>query len=184
MALLKIMKESKLNIRLYGDPCLRKKSEPIDEVGAGERILIKAMIETMYESKGVGLAAPQIGINKQLFVADIGEGPFAVINPKITRKSGSESLEEGCLCLPGLVVNVKRPKIIDVQYTDENNHPHQRQLTGMMARVFQHENDHLIGKLIIDYASWRERKKLKDQIVEIQKKEQGTTLCHPPLQNI
>ena len=75
---------TKLAVRTYGDPCLRKKSALVKSVGPGERFLIKAMLDTMYDHKGIGLAAPQIGINQQIFVVDTGEGPFAVINPKIT----------------------------------------------------------------------------------------------------
>ena len=92
---------TKLKIRLYGDPCLRKKSISVKSVGPGERMLIKAMLETMYEHKGIGLAAPQVGINEQIIVVDIGEGPFAIINPKVIKKSGSVKLEEGCLSIPG-----------------------------------------------------------------------------------
>ena len=86
-----------LKIRLYGDPCLRKKSVPLKEVGPAERILIESMILTMHEYKGVGLAAPQVGINQKILVADIGEGPMAIINPHVVKKYGSSILEEGCL---------------------------------------------------------------------------------------
>lgn len=157
----------KLKIRVYGDPCLRKKSKPVKEVGSGERMLIAAMMETMHEHKGVGLAAPQVGINEQIFVVDVGEGPFAVINPKITRKSvGSERLEEGCLSIPKVLVSVKRAKSIWVEYTNEYNQTVQKQLTDLPARVFQHESDHLSGKLILDYAGVQEKIKLIKQCEE------------------
>ena len=158
-------------MRYYGDACLRKKSEPVQEVGPSERLLIEAMIEKMHEEKGVGLAAPQVGLNQQIFVADIGLGPMAVINPKIIKRSGSEWLEEGCLCLPGITVNVKRPKEILVRYTDENNQTVERELADLMARVFMHETDHLHGKLIVDYASWRERGRLKKKLEQLTEKE-------------
>jgi len=105
-----------LKIRLYGDPCLRKKSKPIDEIGPGERMLIKSMFATMLEAKGVGLAAPQVGINQRLFVMDVGEGPLAIINPKITKKLGGDILEEGCLSIPEVTINIKRPQQITVKY--------------------------------------------------------------------
>ena len=107
---------TKLKIRLYGDACLRKKSVSVKSVGPGERMLIKAMLETMYEHKGIGLAAPQVGINEQILVIDVGDGPFAVINPQIIKRSGSTKMEEGCLSIPGVVVNIKRPQKIIVQY--------------------------------------------------------------------
>lgn len=158
----------KLTMRYYGDPVLRKKAAPVTTVGSGERMLIKAMWAAMYEYKGVGLAAPQVGISQQIFVADSGDGdgPIAIINPKIIKKAGSAKMEEGCLSIPGIQVKVRRPAEIWVQYTDENNQKVERHLTELLARVFQHESDHLQGKMIIDYATLAQktlfRKKLND----------------------
>src|SRR2546422_152115 len=86
-----------------------------------ETYTIAGMLDTMYQHKGVGLAAPQVGINQQIFVADVGEGPMVVVNPKIIKRKGSGDLEEGCLSIPGITVNVKRSQKITVQYFDENN---------------------------------------------------------------
>ena len=158
------MNPAPLKIRLYGDPCLRKKSEPIDEVGASERMLIQSMIVAMHEAKGVGLAAPQIGINKRLFVVDVGEGPMAIINPKIVKKSGSGVLEEGCLSIPQVTVVIERPEKITVQFIDEHNNPMEMTCDDLLARVIQHESDHLDGKLIIDYATEEEKADFKDQL--------------------
>jgi peptide deformylase len=155
------MIKGKLKIRIFGDPCLRKKSEPLKEVGPGERMLISAMLDTMYEHKGVGLAAPQVGINQQIFVVDVGDGPVVVVNPKIIKRKGSSDLEEGCLSIPGITVNVKRPQKIVVQYLDENSQPVEKEISSMLARVFQHENDHLQGRLIIDYAPLSEKLKMR-----------------------
>ena len=155
---------TKLKIRLYGDPCLRKKSTPLKEVEASERLLIQSMIETMYEHKGIGLAAPQVGINQRIFVADIGHGPVVVINPSIVKKSGLVVLEEGCLSIPGIMVKIKRPEKILVKYFDENNRCAEEAYEELMARVFLHETDHLDGRLIIDYVSLKERLKLKKQL--------------------
>ncbi len=156
----------KLTIRLYGEPVLRKKALPVATVGPSERILIKALWVAMYENKGVGLAAPQVGISQQIFVADAGDGPIAIINPKILKKSGSAKMEEGCLSIPGINLKVRRAQEIIVQYIDENNQKVERKLTELLARVFLHEYDHLQGKLIIDYATLaqklRIRKKLND----------------------
>ncbi len=161
---------TKLKIRLYGDPCLRKKSISVKSVGPGERMLIKAMLETMYEHKGIGLAAPQVGINEQIIVVDIGEGPFAIINPKVIKKSGSVKLEEGCLSIPGVVVNIKRPQKITVRYTNEQNSEIDCECSDLLARAILHETDHLHGKLIVDYAGLTEKKKIKQQLKEIENK--------------
>ena len=161
------MTTTKLKIRVYGDPCLRKKSSPVKSVGASERLLIKNMLETMYEHKGIGLAAPQVGINEQIFVADVGDGPVAVINPRITKKRGSEVMEEGCLSIPGVLIKIKRPKKIFVSYLDENNNKIQRHCDGLLARVILHETDHLKGKLIIEYTSLRQKLKLRKQLKAI-----------------
>lgn len=161
----------KLTIRLYGDPVLRKKAAPVAAVGSGERMLIKAMWVAMYENKGVGLAAPQVGISQQIFVADPGdgEGPIAIINPKIVKKAGSAKMEEGCLSIPGIQVKVRRPAEILVQYIDENGRKVERHLTELMARIFLHENDHLQGKLIIDYATLAQKALFRKKLIEIKK---------------
>lgn len=159
----------KLTIRLYGDPVLRKKAAPVTHVGAGERLLIKAMLAAMYDSKGVGLAAPQVGISQQIFVADPGDGPIAIINPKIIKKAGNIKIEEGCLSIPGIQVNVSRPEEIWVQYTDENGEKVERHLTELLARIFLHENDHLQGKLITDYATLAQKALFRKKLSNIKK---------------
>jgi peptide deformylase len=166
------MQPTTLKIRLYGDPCLKKKSSPVKEVGPGERMLIESMLQTMYAHKGIGLAAPQVGINQKIFVADIGEGPIVVVNPKITKKSGSHAMEEGCLSIPGVLTPIKRAKKITVKFIDENNQEVTKEFSDLLARVFQHENDHLEGRLILDYVKAKEKKRL----LELFKKavEEGT----------
>lgn len=158
-----------LRIRTYGDPCLRKKSKAVKEVGPSERFLINAMIETMQLYKGIGLAAPQVGLNEQIFVADVGDGPFVVINPRILKKSGSDVMEEGCLSIPDVLIKVKRAGAIIVSYIDENNRPVERKCEGLLAKVIQHETDHLNGKLIIDHAALAEKLKYKKKLQELQK---------------
>jgi len=159
----------KLTIRLYGDPVLRKKAATVTSIGSGERILIKAMLAAMYENKGVGLAAPQVGISQQIFVADAGDGPLGIINPKIIKKTGSIKVEEGCLSIPGVQVNVSRPKEIWVRYTDENGDKVETHLTELLARIFLHENDHLQGKLIVDYATLAQKALLRSKLSKIKK---------------
>lgn len=147
-----------LKIRLYGDPCLTAKSKPVQKVGVAERMLIASMFETMRAQKGVGLAAPQVGINEQIFVVDTGKDALAAINPKIIRVSGSEVGEEGCLSIPYLQVSIKRAKDLEVEFIDENDHLVRAKISGLLAKVFQHEYDHLQGKLILDYLPLPERR--------------------------
>jgi len=167
------MTGTKLKIRIYGDPCLRKKSQKVREVGPAERLLINSMVETMHENNGIGLAAPQVGINQQIFVLDIGDGPEAVINPRVIKKWGGIKMEEGCLSIPGVVVTVKRPEEILVQYMDENNKMVERECADLLARVILHETDHLNGKLIVDYAGLRQKLKLRAQLDELTRQSKG-----------
>lgn len=153
-----------LKIRLFGDPCLESKSKAVREVGPVERMLISAMFETMIACKGVGLAAPQVGINEQIFVVDTGKEVFAAINPKIIKTAGSEVMEEGCLSIPRVHVDVKRAKIIWVEFSDEENRLVRAKLSGLTAKVFQHEYDHLQGKMILDYLTPKDRSRIVSQI--------------------
>ncbi len=158
------MSSAVLQVRLFGDPCLRRKSRPVKDVGPIERVLINALFETMRSHKGVGLAAPQVGINEQIFVVDTGKEAFAVINPRIIKSEGKNAMQEGCLSIPHLQVKVKRAKEITVEFTDENNRRFRAEVSGITARVFQHESDHLNGKLIVDYLPPTERAKVLKQI--------------------
>jgi len=167
------MSATKLKVRIYGDPCLRKKSVSVKGVGVSQRRLIEAMIETMHEQKGVGLAAPQVGINEQIFVADVGNGPIAFINPRIVKKAGSAVVEEGCLSIPGVTVKIKRPVNIKVRYLNENNQLVEGEYSELLARVILHEIDHLHGKLIVDYASLSEKKKMKEQLNALEEQQEG-----------
>ena len=153
-----------LKIRLYGDPCLETKSKAVKGVGPVERMLIAAMFETVTACKGVGLAAPQVGINEQIFVVDTGKEVFAAINPKIIKTAGKEVMEEGCLSIPRVLVEVKRAKTVWVEFTDQENRQVRVQFNELTARVFQHEYDHLQGKLILDYLSVKDRTRIVSQI--------------------
>ncbi len=136
---------------------LRTQAEPVDKITPEIRELIRKMKKIMKASNGVGLAAPQIGIQKQIFVAELlyeGEENgifYAVINPKITNISKEkEKLEEGCLSLPKLYGEVERPKKIQVEYLDEMGKKKRLKASGLLARIFQHEIDHLNGGLFVD----------------------------------
>lgn len=161
------MKKAILAVRTIGDPCLREVSKRLEQVGPGERILIQAMLETMYEAKGVGLAAPQVGINKQIMVVDVGDGPLALINPEIIEAQGVCEMEEGCLSVPNAAVNITRAETIRVNFLDENGDPQEKECSGLLARVIQHENDHLQGKLIVDYADEKEKEEIKKMFPDI-----------------
>jgi len=157
------MSETKLRIRRLGDTILRKKAKEIKTITASHAEILNTMAQLMYESSGIGLAANQVGINESMMVADIGLGLYKLINPKIVKREGWQSMEEGCLSVPGISVKVKRAKRVKVLAIDENAKPIAIEAEGLMACVFQHEIDHLKGKLIIDYASFFKRWKIKKQ---------------------
>ena len=147
------IQQTKLKIRFYGDPHLRKRAKPVRAVTDKERGILSEMAELMRLAGGIGLAAPQVGIDQQMVLVDIGEGPVMLINPKITKKRGSQELEEGCLSLPGIYVNVKRARRIIVSALNEYNEKISIDANDLFARALQHEIDHLRGRMIIDYAS-------------------------------
>jgi peptide deformylase len=116
------------------------------------KILIGDMLETMYESNGVGLAAPQVGVLKRIVVIDVGEGPIVLINPQIIESSGEQTGEEGCLSVPGKFGIVTRPDRVKVRAFDENMNEFEMEGEGLLARAFCHELDHLDGKLYVELA--------------------------------
>ena len=140
------------NIRLEGDEVLRKKCKKVSEIDDRLKVLIKDMLDTMYDADGVGLAAPQVGILKRLFVIDVydGYGPRVFINPEILETSGSQVGEEGCLSLPGRSEEVERPNYVKVKATNEKGEEFVLEAEELLARAVCHENDHLDGKLYID----------------------------------
>jgi len=170
------MRETKLKIRVFGDPILRKKAKPVQQVTAEHRQILSQMAVTMYEGTGIGLAAPQIGISAQLIIADIGEGLYKLVNPKIVKRQGWQVMQEGCLSLPGVCIKVKRAKQVWVEATDENNNPVKIQAKDLFACVLQHEIDHLKGKLIIDYASLLEKLRIKRKLAALKTSVQACKL--------
>ncbi len=159
-----------LKIRLYGDPVLRKVAQKI-EVGSLNDDFIKEMSETMYTEDGVGLAAPQVGISKRFFMYDTGEKLNVVINPEILEKSiETEMGEEGCLSVPDVFEEVRRATRIKVRYFERDGQEIVKILEGYEARVFQHEFDHLNGKLFIDYLSQAKKRLLRQKLNEIKKR--------------
>ncbi len=151
------------DIRLYGDPVLREKAAPVEEIDAEIRQLIDDLVETMYDADGIGLAAPQVGIPLQIFVYDIRDPEVdsgVLVNPEIVESAGSAKDEEGCLSLPGLTEVVERPESIVVRGLDPEGNPVEVAAEGLLGRCIQHEKDHLDGVLFIDRVSPLKRKLL------------------------
>ncbi|MBI4178610.1 peptide deformylase [bacterium] len=150
-----------LDILTYGNPVLRKKSDPIARITALIRRLADGMRAAMHAAQGVGLAAPQVGENLQLCIVQhpkLQPRPLTLINPVILEKSDElVPLGEGCLSLPNLTVQVIRPRAVRVRYMDLKNKPVEREFTDLLARIVQHEMDHLTGKLIVDQLDLAER---------------------------
>lgn len=139
-------------IRTDDDPILRKKSKPVVQFDDKLKILVEDMIETMHEADGIGLAAPQIGVLKQVIVIDLydEDGPIALINPRIVEQKGCQIEEEGCLSLPGRHGYVQRPFEVTVQYEDLEGQSYEMVGEELLARALCHEIDHLNGVLYID----------------------------------
>ncbi|HJD41248.1 MAG TPA: peptide deformylase [Candidatus Blautia stercoripullorum] len=136
------------NIRIQGDPILTKECRKIDKMTPKIKQLIQDMFDTMYDAYGVGLAAPQVGILKQVVVIDTtGDDPHVLINPEIVETSGSQTGDEGCLSLPGMSGTVTRPNYVKVKALNENMEEITLEGTELLARAICHETDHLHGKM-------------------------------------
>ncbi len=136
-------------IRTFGDPVLRQPAEAVDVFDGHLERLVEDMLETMYDAPGVGLAAPQIGISKQVFVFDVGEGPGAMVNPEITETSGEWEFEEGCLSVPGHFWPITRPEYARVVGRDVDGSLLELDGDELMGRMLLHEVDHLAGTLLL-----------------------------------
>ncbi len=138
-------------IREYGEPILRQKCRRVVTLGSREKRVLSQMATAMYKAQGVGLAAPQIGLNEQLIVVNGVAGLIKLANPLILFKEGESIMEEGCLSLPDTMVKVKRAGRVIVEGWNENEERVRIEGENLLARVLQHEIDHLLGILIIDY---------------------------------
>ncbi len=150
-------------IRTYGDPVLKTLATDVVEIDSKIAKLVADMIETMYEAPGVGLAAPQVGVEKRLFVYDIGDGPETILNPRITETAGEWVYEEGCLSVPGLYFEIVRPAQVHLEGIDLDGNAVSIEASELLGRVFQHEVDHLDGILLLE--------RLDDAQLKIAKKE-------------
>lgn len=143
-------------IHTLGDAALRAPARRISKVDEAVRDLARDMLRSMYSAKGIGLAAPQVGVHKQLLVIDLdpenaASPPMVLINPEIRSfGSGLDTYEEGCLSIPGVYLNVVRPTVVEVTYRDEMGRPQKLKADGLLARCIQHEMDHLNGVLFVD----------------------------------
>lgn len=161
---------AKLNILEFPDPRLRKVAKQVEHFDPALKKLIADMLETMYSARGIGLAATQVDIHQRLLVLDVSEEqnqPRVYINPEIIDEAGSETCEEGCLSVPGIYANVKRAEAVRVRAQDGDGKVFEERLDGMHAVCLQHEMDHLVGRLFVDYLSPLKRnmllKKLEKQ---------------------
>lgn len=145
-----------LDIHYLGDRALRQSAKRISKVDNNIRELIRQMLQTMYSADGIGLAAPQVAVNKQLIVIDCepdnaANQPLVLINPKIIGRSRELcDAQEGCLSIPGVYLDVTRPQLIEIAFKDELGRPQKLKATGLLSRAIQHEMDHLNGVLFVD----------------------------------
>ncbi len=147
-----------LDIRVLGDPVLRKETKPVSEITPEIRTLISEMFDTMYAAEGIGLAAPQVGRTERITVMDVEGQKFAFINPEIIEREGSARGEEGCLSIPEIFGDVTRSTRVVVRALNENGQEVEVAGGDLLARCMQHEIDHLDGKLFIDYLSVLKRR--------------------------
>ena len=138
------------DIRIIGDPVLRQKARPVTDIDGALVRLVDDMFEVMYEAPGIGLAAPQVGVQKQLFVWDVGTGPLVIVNPVLVESDGEWLFEEGCLSVPGLSWEIMRPKTIHVVGGDLEGNEISVEADELESRLLQHELDHLAGILLIE----------------------------------
>ena len=172
----RLEKTEPLQLRYYGDPVLRKRAAPVPEITYEEVKLAEDMLNTLYYTEvGIGLAATQVGVLKRFLIVDIREeeedetGLFMLFNPEILNSEGEDIAEEGCLSIPDLRADVKRPEKIVVKAIDLQNQSVEFEADGLLARVLQHEIDHLNGILFIDRISGLKRQLLSDELKKLQK---------------
>ena len=167
-----------LEILHFPDPRLRNQAKPVAEVDDGIRRLVDDMFETMYEAPGIGLAATQVNVAKQVVVVDVSEerdAPLCLINPEIIESQGEEEMEEGCLSVPGVQDKVRRAERVKVRALDRNGEPFELETDGLLAVCIQHELDHLHGKLFVDYLSPLKRQRIRTRL---EKEQRGKKAPH------
>lgn len=162
-----------LNILHYPDERLHTVAKPIDQVDDEVRALIDDMVETMYASKGVGLAATQVNVHRRLVVIDVSDertGATAYINPEILEKDGETEHEEGCLSVPGIYETVHRAERVRVRALDRDGKPFEVEADGLLAICLQHEIDHLNGKVFVEYLSQLKQNRIRTKMKKLEKR--------------
>jgi peptide deformylase len=147
-----------LTIRQYGDPVLKERTREVENIDGSIASLVESMIETMYAAPGTGLAANQVGVQRRLFVYDVGDGPVSIINPQIIESDGEWVFDEGCLSVPGLSWDIVRPNRVHLVGLDLDGNEVSIEATELEGRVFQHELDHLDGILLVERLDEDQRK--------------------------
>ena len=157
-------------IRIVGDPVLRQRANEVTDIDGKLVRLVEDMIPTMYEAAGLGLAAPQVGVQKRIFVYDLRDdrGPQVIVNPTVSEHRGEWVYEEGCLSVPGLSWEITRPKEVHLTGVDLDGKEVAFEADELLARLFQHELDHLEGILLIDRLDEDQRKEAKKAVRELQ----------------
>ena len=159
---------TRLTILEFPDPRLRTSAKPVDTVDDATRTLVPDMLETMYDAKGIGLAATQVNVHQQVIVIDVSDGmnePQVFINPRIEVLDGGErEYDEGCLSVPGFYETVVRPERIRVHALDQQGQPFTLEPDGLLAVCIQHEMDNLNGKLFVDYISPLKRQRIRQKL--------------------
>jgi peptide deformylase len=163
-----------LPIRVLGDPVLRRRATPVAAITDDVRRLADNMFETMYMAKGIGLAAPQVGVSARLFVVDVDGAKYAFINPELVSTAGDiVTSEEGCLSLPEIFADVARPNEVTMHGTSLEGEPISLTATELLGRCLQHEFDHLEGKLFPDHLSFLKRRRAMNEWSRMEKEFPG-----------
>jgi len=147
-----------LTIRQYGDPVLKERTREVENIDGAVATLVESMIETMYAAPGTGLAANQVGVQRRIFVYDVGDGARTIINPRIVESDGEWLYDEGCLSVPGLSWEIVRPNAVHMVGLDLDGNEISIEATELEGRVFQHELDHLDGILLVERLDDAQRK--------------------------
>lgn len=161
------------NILSYPDPRLHTVARPVSGVDARIQKLVADMIDTMYDANGIGLAATQIDVHERVVVIDVSEdrdAPLVLINPEITWASDEKVInEEGCLSVPGIYDGVERSTAVKMQALDRDGRPYTLEAEGLLAICIQHELDHLLGKVFVEYLSPLKRNRIKTKLLKLQR---------------
>lgn len=162
-------------IRIVGDPVLRQKAKEVTDIDGKLAAIVEGMTGALYDASGLAVAAPQVGVLKRVFVYDMheGEGPQVLINPLISESDGEWAYEEGCLSVPGLSWEIVRPKQVHLTGLDLDGNEVSFEADELLARMFQHELDHLDGVLLLDRLDEEQRKDARRAVRELQLREPG-----------